>query len=320
MLNGFNCGYNTSSIAESSNSRLKMLLPSHSLSLTDIRIALSSAEHLSLLSKQFIRERKTRRIKDSMLINIMEKFDISENIANSICNAIIKAQDLKYDVLKSEPEVLAHIEEVDDSFEPDLQEKFIVNKDGCTCKRFEHTGIPCKHYIRFLIEMNMNILDNINVSDRWKSKDEDSLIDHHLIEDLEQTKVVCIDAKDKVAPNSTLKRYKSFKATCFSIMKIASISQEKFQIAKEAMDSLEQKLTINLANWNSKEPCKICNKLHSTKKCPRREELLKFIQPNSYTSGKHHCSICGVSDHNASNCSTKAAWLKAINDGILDPL
>ena len=93
----------------------------------------------------------------------MERFDISENIANLIYNAIIKAQ---------EPEVLVHLEEVDDSFEQYLQEKFIVNKDGCTCKRFEQTWIPCKHYIRLLIEMNMNVLDNIKVSDRWKSKTE----------------------------------------------------------------------------------------------------------------------------------------------------
>lgn len=121
FLNGFNCGYNTSSIAESSNSRLKILLPSRSITLKDIRIALSSAEHLSTLSKQFINERK---IKDSMLINVMKKFEISENIANSICDAIIKAQELKFDVIHSEPKVLAHVEEVDDSFEPYLQKKY----------------------------------------------------------------------------------------------------------------------------------------------------------------------------------------------------
>ena len=55
ILNGFNCRYNTSSITESSNSRLKMLFPSHCFSLTDIRVALTSAEHFSLLLKQFIR-------------------------------------------------------------------------------------------------------------------------------------------------------------------------------------------------------------------------------------------------------------------------
>lgn len=254
-----------------------MLLPSRSLTLKDIRIALSSAEHLSTLSKQFINERKTRKINDSMLINVMEKYEISENIANSICDAIIKAQELKFDVIHSEPEVLAHVEEVDDSFEPDLQEKFLVNKNGCTCKRFEHTGIPCKHYIRFLMEMKMDILDNIKVSDRWKIKNLDPLIEH-----LEPTKAVHVETSDKIAPQNRIERYRSLKSSCFSIMKIASISQEKFQIAKETMDSLEQKLTcptkvIDDASSRPGRPSKSTNLVNWNAKDSKYHRLFKFV-------------------------------------------
>lgn len=95
MLQTFNCDYNTSSIAESTNSRLKNLFHNQrSFKLKEIRSSLKNVERLSNLSKQYIRRIMPKNVKDQILISLMEKFNIEENIAGTICNSIINEDDL----------------------------------------------------------------------------------------------------------------------------------------------------------------------------------------------------------------------------------
>ena len=331
MIKGFNCGYNTSSIAESTNSKLKAILPDRSLSLKDIRTMYNNSQRLSILSKEYICGRKQRKVKDSLLIDIMQKFNLSENVSSSICNSIMNSETLKL-VFIDEDKTTAEVQECDPDFEAKYQEKFIVTQTQCSCKKQMHTGLPCKHIIKFLQEKNLNVLDHIIVSPRWNSTD--------IVSDfqIEQVNPIQIN-RDTTSPVSRFERYNILKNLCEQLMNIGSQSHEMFTLLRDKLNQLYESslckpviidvvsrqpgrppISKNLANRNSRETCKICGKNHSTMKCPRRDELLSFEPTNADKTGRSHCSICGLSQHTYKQCWVKNAWLKAISDNLLPPL
>lgn len=334
MLQTFNCGYNTSSIAESTNSRLKNLFPDQrSLSLKEIRVALINAERLSSLSKQYICGIKPRKVKDQILISLIEKFNIAENIASAICNSIINAEDLSIRFI-DDAQTQAEVIEKDPTFEDIYQEKFLVTMSGCSCKKQIQTGIPCKHFIKFLNEKNLNVINYIQVSERWTRTKPNERIEIKLVDEVQVE-------KSSFIPVTQMDRYISLKNLCLQIMNFASQSQNRYSAAKEKLDELYEQLqnieriiddvhpqpgrphkSTNLANWNKIDPCKLCGKPHSTKRCPRRNEFLTYI-PKDYINDsdkKYSCSLCGLKGHRIDKCFVKAAWLKAIKDGLLEPL
>lgn len=75
-INYFTCGYNTSSISESMNSRLKRLVHKKPLTLKEIREQMTFTEHYSMCTKRFIKGRKMKMTRTLDVIEIMSLFKV----------------------------------------------------------------------------------------------------------------------------------------------------------------------------------------------------------------------------------------------------
>ena len=95
----FTCGYNTSSISESSNNRLKSCLPKRPLSLKEIREEMSFVEHNSYYSKRYIKGRKMKKVRSPDIVEIMSHFHVSQSIAEAISGSINKTEDLEINII-----------------------------------------------------------------------------------------------------------------------------------------------------------------------------------------------------------------------------
>lgn len=147
---GFNGGYQSSSISEASNSRLKKLLPTKQLTLKEVREILITAEELTQTSKRFIKGRKLHKMRSPQVLEIMKIFQVSQVISEAICGSINKANRLQiiFDDEKGEALVSDVIKDGEISF----VEKFVVSDEGCTCKKQNQVGLPCSHFIQFLLK------------------------------------------------------------------------------------------------------------------------------------------------------------------------
>ena len=332
-INGFNCGYNTSSVAESNNRRIKNLLPNRALTLREIRALLISAEEYSMMSRRYVKGKKLRKLRSPLIINILKHFDISENIAEAIAGSIEKSEKLEYEPFDD----FAIITEKKFELNGEYCENYIVTSTECECKKQEHTGLPCSHIIRYWKEMNMNVYDQIKIAERWKiTKASDPL------EQLSDANHFTEESV-KVVPTTNHERFILLRAKGLSLIGIASRTQNGFECLSSILDEAEIKLTqgqeaivqdeigvtpgrppINQNRRITKQIksryCAICKKPHSTKRCPRRNELLKYIPEGMSKCGTKHCGICGYGGHNSCKCPAKELWLKAIDDGILPPI
>ena len=68
LIQGFNCGYNTSSISESFNRKIKNLHPNRSVSLKEIRIILKKAEGYSGELRRFVKGCKMHKLHSPLII------------------------------------------------------------------------------------------------------------------------------------------------------------------------------------------------------------------------------------------------------------
>ena len=99
-INYFTCGYNTSSISESINSRLKRILPkARPLTLKEIREQMTFTEYYSMGNKRFIKGRKMKLTRTLDVVEIMTLFNIHHSIAEAISGSIQKSSDLECEIL-----------------------------------------------------------------------------------------------------------------------------------------------------------------------------------------------------------------------------
>lgn len=80
---GFCGGYQSSSISEASNSRLKKLLPTRQATLKEVRQIFITAEEMTMISKRFIKGRKLHKMRYLQFLEFMKKFQISGSITKA---------------------------------------------------------------------------------------------------------------------------------------------------------------------------------------------------------------------------------------------
>lgn len=133
-----------------------------------MRQILITAEEMTMVSKRFIKGRKQHKMRDPQVLDIMKHFDVSQVITEAISGSITKANDpkklsIKYDADKNQAVVTDTIKDNEISY----AEHFIVTESGCTGKKQMQVGIPCSHFIKFLIGKMKIIYDFISVNERW---------------------------------------------------------------------------------------------------------------------------------------------------------
>lgn len=234
---GFCGGYQSSSISEASNSRLKKLLPTRQVTLKEVRQMLITAEEMTMISKRFIKGRKQHKMRNPQVLDIMKNFHVSQVIAEAISGSITKANDseklsIKYDAGKDQAVVTDTIKDNEISY----AEHFTVTESGCTCKKQIQVGIPCSHFIKFLIEKKKNIYDFIKINERW--------IDHFKnTPSLLQSRLSITTKKILQTPPCDEKdRYVLLKSKCLNLIAKAAQTQSSYELVDSMLDEIETKM------------------------------------------------------------------------------
>ena len=324
----FTCGYNTSSISESTNNRLKRSLPERPQSLKEIREHLTFTEFNSHYSKRFIKGRKLKKVRSSNIVEIMSKFKVAQSIAESISGSITKASRLEIQITGNQNAIVIE-KKKDNTCNIDYSEMYVITNGKCSCLKNESTGLPCSHMLRFLIETKQDIFKSITIDPRW-------IIDQPI--NYEYTpnifgKITYDDAV--ILPSDDKERYVLLRSKANSLVALASKSNEMYEIFNSILEEAEKALAElstepTIIDEFSKRPgrknkstaqkesnsliCGICDGQHSTARCPHKKEMIKFAPQGSSKEGKYHCSLCDFSGHNASTCPAKKAWLESLKN------
>lgn len=234
---GFNGGYQSSSISEASNSRLKKLLPTKQLTLKEVREILITAEELTQTSKRFIKGRKLHKMRSPQVLEIMKIFQVSQVISEAICGSINKANRLQiiFDDEKGEALVSDVIKDGEISF----VEKFVVSDEGCTCKKQNQVGLPCSHFIQFLLKKRINIYQAIKVNERWV----DNFTKVPILPSFSQIK-----KSNKILqtpPCDERERYILLRAKCMSLITKAAQTQSSYEMVDKMLSDIEMKIDKN---------------------------------------------------------------------------
>ena len=147
-INFFTAGYNTSSIAESINRRLKRSLSGMACSLIEL-------EDQSANNYRYMCGIKKRKAPKGEIVDIMTAFNVSLKIAESIEKSISKSKNIR--IAETGSSLVAFVEEYNNLKVDNSQEFFIIHNNICNCHKFEQTGIPCCHIFALLKYQYQNI-------------------------------------------------------------------------------------------------------------------------------------------------------------------
>ena len=233
LINYFTCGYNTSSISESINNRLKRTLPKRPLTLKEIREHLTFMENNSMYNKRYYKTRKERKVKSSDVVNIMSKFNISEPIANEIIGSFEKAERLGC-IIHDDDLATITDNKYDNTADIQYTEEYLIFENNCSCHKQESKGIPCSHLIKYLQETGQDVLEIIQVADRWKL-DYIQYFDTPTI----PTNPVVEHEETDFHPSNEKERFVHLRSRSNSLVSIASKSEQSFNLMNSIFDTAE---------------------------------------------------------------------------------
>lgn len=322
-INFFTCGYNTSSISESMNSRLKRIAHKKPLTLTEIREQMTFTEHYSMCTKRFIKGRKMKMTRTLDVVEIMTLFNVSQSIAEAISGSIQKAANLDCEIINQN---LAKItQKKDDSnLGKELTETYFITDGQCSCLKQISTGLPCSHFIKYLLATGNEVYRSIMIHPRYiLSGKQPYEVSRNLFNEY------VVHEKATVVTDDEKTRFILLRSQSIALSSIASKTQKTFNIFKECLSNAEEKIeqASNCPeivdqfgtrpgrkrrgeNDPSKLKCGICNGSHATARCPYKEEMKAFAPPGSTKEGSRHCSLCDYSGHNAASCPARKAWIE----------
>ena len=234
-INYFTCGYNTSSVSESINSRLKNSLPLRYLTLTEIRDHYTFVENNAMLNNRYYKIRKIHKIVPDQIKEIMSRFNVSEAIAEAMLGSIIKSDLLEIELSKESAKVKEKKSDV--YTKEDYFEEYIIVDDHCSCNKEESAGIPCSHYIRYLKEIGKNILESIRIAPRWQ-------FDYvHCLrkEDIEINTNIPYNPP-VIATTNEKDRFILLRSRLTAIASLAAKDQSSYEIVNKAFDNVEKQL------------------------------------------------------------------------------
>ena len=160
----FTCGYISSSIAESANSRIKSYISGKALTLLEMRIALDNIIANDTTNDQYVKIVKPHKMKDPLVLEMIVTFNISPRIAESIAGSIRKTERLSLLKLNNEYKIS---EEITDRNGKVLRTENYIVKDGhCSCFKFEQSGLPCSHIIK-VYQYEQIPISNLPINRRW---------------------------------------------------------------------------------------------------------------------------------------------------------
>lgn len=320
-INYFTCGYNTSSISESMNNKLKKDLPLRELTLTEIRQHLSFVENNSMLNNRYYKKRKNIKILPKDIVAIMSRYNVSENVAEAIAGSIEKSNKLEI-MFNENGSCTIKDPKINTDAKQTYYETYHIHNNRCSCYKQESTGLPCSHYIRYLKETQQNWFDKMEVGKRWmidyaQCISTENLITNAKIE-IEQPQVSYTNEKEM---------FTILRARTMALVSLAAKDPEKSEIMTGMLADMEKKFDevpakepIVIDEYGTRSGrksksskkkdeliCHICQGSHLTKNCPHREELRSFAPEGSSEEGRC-CSLCHYSGHNMNTCPAFAAW------------
>lgn len=214
----FTCGYNTSSISESANRRMKRILPDRPQTLKEIREHLTFTENNSRFNKRFVKGRKLKKVKSKYIVDIMSNLNVAETIAESISGSISKSQNLeiKFSGCNSAT-IIEKKNNCNEKEDNELStETYIIKNGKCSCLKQESAGLPCSHIIRFLMEKGENLYESLKINDRWIIHQPNDITFS-----TEISKKITIE-KPNVAPSDDVERFVILKAKANALVSVAS--------------------------------------------------------------------------------------------------
>ncbi|KAK8888705.1 hypothetical protein M9Y10_033438 [Tritrichomonas musculus] len=110
--------------------------------------------------------RKLKKVRSPDIVDILAKFNVAQSIAEYISGSISKASELIVE-FTNEGLMVFKEEKVNIQAEENYAETNFILIGECSCKKQVNTGLPCSHYIRYLIETHQDIYSNISIAPRW---------------------------------------------------------------------------------------------------------------------------------------------------------
>ena len=229
-------GYNTSSMAEASNSRLKRSLGQCRATLTDIRQVLDSCEERAADEHAYVKRRKPHLLKSQEFAHLVETF----HVETRICEALISSRQKGDSTTGREAGEVYTVEETIRLGAETFTEHFHVTATGkCSCGKLENVGIPCSHLFSYW--KHLGIPDPYlmcQILPRWQFNDESPDILPSPI-----SPVFVLPSTCSTVQRLTVKaRYNVLASQCAAIIKIGAGSEQQFELAKGILDELQQKL------------------------------------------------------------------------------
>lgn len=234
----FTAGYNTSSIAESTNSRLKSFVQNKALTLLEMREAATELQTQSESNKNYIKCRKPHKTQDCQVLQIMVDLNVSASIASAIAGSKQKAGRLKLSRRGPFFYIQDNITDLDGTVL--RSESFKVKGRICSCMKMQQTGIPCSHILAVLAEQGLTITREL-INKRWiLDAEELSVTDIELKSIQNSTKLP--PSKNGTVITSTTGRYVTLLSQGSSLASIASRKRSWFERVYRALDTLEQEI------------------------------------------------------------------------------
>lgn len=206
-----------------------------------------------------------------------------------------------------------------------MTETYYITDGQCSCLKQISTGLPCSHFIRYLLDTGHEVYKSIKIHPRYILQDKQpyeisrSLFNENVVH--EESYVVSTEDEKS--------RFVILRSQSIALSSIASKSQITFDIFKECLSNAEEKIEQasqcpeivdqfgtrpGRKRGEKKDPnklkCGICNGSHTTARCPYKEEMKAFAPPGSTKEGSRHCSLCDYSGHNAASCPARKAWIE----------
>jgi hypothetical protein len=325
-------GYNTSSIAEAANSRLKRYCSSKNQSLVDLRQVAIDIEDQIHVNAEYLKARKPHKSDDTEVDTFMKEFHVHRQIAEALLGSYDKGGLLSAELTDQKGVYEINEPDIFHTDDKPSYSRYLVNicERRCSCRKVETVGLPCSHLMCLMrscdvVKEEMPRL----IHPRWIEQDETRInLELQFIPD-----VVEVDPTVKCLTKR--QRYNHLNQFARAIAALGCGSKHEYKMALGVLNDLMQRLTpadCNEADQiadargiragrparkriRSDQPvdppkqaismkaCRICGGNHEILRCPHLAEVKRLAGPGKvHTTGGHKCRCCGASGHNVASC------------------